>query len=140
MAKLIDNQQTQAMSPEVTTQPTRTEVAGRIVAECTLAGVYCRTERAKGLLRILRRAAKVIGEDPYEKYYFTQSELDRYHEILDVVMPDNWVRDGFDIPEGSAHAGINAIALAGRQLTFEHTKAYYEAQDFCVVETHVRIV
>ena len=99
------------------TRPTRAEVQEAIREDARAAGVWCSPRQAGEFVALLHRAVTHIREGG-GVYHVTQHELNRLHNIMDVVMPD----DVTDPAPDSAHDRINRYLIRGREFAIVHTR------------------
>lgn len=120
-------------------RPKYAEVVAAIVAEsgCTeqkANQVYQFLARVRDSLRIWREEEGYQDSDCQDfefVYHLTDADLDRYHDVLDLIMPDDTVAR-----DGSAFALLNRRLLRGNELTFVHTKVGELVVD-CAVSIHI---
>jgi len=99
----------------------RTTFTIEIAVERIVAETGCSRPEAFGLVNMLHRVVKRLRKrGDGSNYYFTDNELDAYHKVMEVVIPD----DRLVAPEGSAQEAIHGALLAGREIGIKHTAEY----------------
>ncbi len=125
--------------PIATKPPVRPTEGEVVQAICEEAG--CSAEAAKGLVGMLHdtverlRSWKKDGEPGQLFWHLSQSDLDRHHALLEVVMPD----DAVNPRAGSAHELIHGLLLERDEFALVHTKRGKRVV-FCAVGLALRIV